>query len=55
MTIEDVSHSCFRNVVGKFTLHAVQNSQNQKSVLLGQLRESSVTYVILFPLAGHNL
>ena len=31
MTIEDSTHSGSQNVVGKFTLHTVQNPQNQKS------------------------
>ena len=31
MTIEYGTHSGSRNVVGQFTLHAVQNPQNQKS------------------------
>ena len=30
MTIEDGTHSGSRNVVGKFTLHTVQNAENQK-------------------------
>ena len=31
VTIEDGTHSGFRNVVGKLTLHTVQKPQNQKS------------------------
>jgi hypothetical protein len=34
MTIEDGTHSGSRNFVGKFTLHNVQNPQNQKSVCI---------------------
>jgi hypothetical protein len=35
MTIEDGTHSGSRNVVGKFTLHTVQNPQNKKVSVLG--------------------
>jgi hypothetical protein len=31
LTIEDGNHGGSQNVVGKFTLHTVQNPQNQKS------------------------
>jgi hypothetical protein len=34
ITIEEGTHNGSRNVVGKFTLHTVQNPQNQKSVFI---------------------
>jgi hypothetical protein len=34
VTIEDGIHSGSQNVVKKFTLHTVQNPQNQKSVFI---------------------
>jgi hypothetical protein len=34
MTSQDGTHSSFQNVIGKFTLHAVQKPQNQKTTVI---------------------
>jgi hypothetical protein len=34
MTTEHGTHSSSRNVIGKLTLHTVQNPENQKSVFI---------------------
>jgi hypothetical protein len=48
MTIEDVTHSGSRNVVGKFILHTVQNPQNQKSVFIPRWKSKIKTFTHLF-------
>jgi hypothetical protein len=44
MTSQNGTHSGSRNVVGKFTLHTVQNPQNQKSRLENVYNPSCATY-----------
>jgi hypothetical protein len=48
MTIEDGTHSGSQNVVKKFTLHTVQNPQNQKSVFIPRWK-SKIKKNTLFP------
>jgi hypothetical protein len=50
VTIEDGTHSGSRNVVGKLTLHTVQKSQNQISVLnlSTQLHLNRVRFIAKF-------
>jgi hypothetical protein len=41
MTIEDGTHSCSRNVIGKLILHTVQKPQNKESRITGILQGGS--------------